>query len=166
MESVNLATLCFEHLEGEEALLDASLKAVQDGAALLAGQFDHLTEALRGHDQLAEKSEAMQRRRDDFQRKAAAQLGLAAIEVNITTLARRLPADARNELTLRRQRMSNLAAEVDRLNRANWGLIRPSLEFFEQLFAEASGGTSASVRYGPRGRFQRATRDSLVQARG
>lgn len=167
MESVNLATLCFEHLEVEEALLDASLKAVQDvRAALLAGQFDHLTEALRGHDHLAEKSEAMQRRRDEFQRKAAAQLGLAAVEVNVTNLARRLPADASQELTLRRQRMSNLAAEVDRLNRANWGLIRPNLEFFEQLFAEAGGGAAASVRYGPRGRFQQATRDCLVQARG
>ena len=133
MDSVKLATLCIEHLEREEALLDASLKAVQDvRAALLTGQFDDLTEALRGHDQLGENSEAMQRRRDDFQRDAAAELGLAAGEVNVTNLARRLPADARQELTLRRQRLGNLAAEVDRLNRANWGLIRPSLEFFEQ----------------------------------
>jgi hypothetical protein len=162
-----LALGCLAHLEQEEALLTETVSSLREvRSALLGGDLAALGAALERQSQWAHRAGDLQVRRAALRTNLAAVLGVEPALVTVSMLAGRLPADAGARLASCRQRLTQMATEVDQLNRANVALLHHSLEFLHRFLVEITGGQSHGPSYTAAGTLREATCGSLIEARG
>jgi hypothetical protein len=133
--------------------------------ALRHGDTAALNVALAGQASAAGAAEERNARRRDLCWEWAADLEISPESVTLTVLADHLSGEAGSRVTHFRDRLTQLATEVDEFNRGNAALVGHCLDFLQQLLAEAVG-VADSPRYGPRGAQLPATCGSLIEARG
>lgn len=163
----SLSLACLAHLQQEEAMLAETLDSLQEvRGALRGGGLEALRRALDRQARIAEASSELRARRAALRREMAGALGIAPRDVTLSRLAARLPADVATHLTGCRDRLNRMAAEVDRLNRANAALVGQSLEFLERFLTEITDGDSVGAGYGASGALRAPAIGSLIEARG
>jgi hypothetical protein len=154
-------------MQQEEAMLAETLDSLkQVRAALRGGGIDLLREALDRQNRLTRAAAELRERRAHLRRDMSAALGISPREVTLMGLAAQLPADVATRLADCRDRLSDMAAEVDRLNRANAALVGQSLDFLERFLTEITDGDRSGAGYGPTGATRVSALGSIFEARG
>jgi hypothetical protein len=162
-----LALLSLAHMEQEEAMLAATLDTLtQVRTALVQGDISALNQAMEAQSHTAKAAEELRSARAQLREQLACALAAPAGSVTLQALSARVPGQLGDRLRQCRERLSRMAAAVDRLNRGNAALIRQSLEFLHNLLHEITGSHPASQRYGPAGRPAEPVHSSLIEARG
>ena len=141
-----------------------SLRQVR--AALTQGNFASLNAALAQQGKTSRAADELRERRTKLRRKLASVLGVAPQTVTVQMLAVRLAGDTGERLTACRNRLRIMAAEVDRLNRANAALVSQSLDFLERFFVEITGGEHGGRSYDCSGTSRQSECGSIIEARG
>ena len=142
----------------------ASLREIR--AALRGGGMSALADALDRQARIARASQELNDRRAKLRRDMAAVLGVAPQQVTLGMLAARLPGEAGDRLARCRERLNDMATEIDRLNSANAALVGHSLDFLERFFIEITGGDRGAAAYGPTGDTRQPAVRSIIEARG
>ena len=93
-------------------------------------------------------------------------MGIAWESVTVQMLALRLPDERGDRLARCRERLRNMATEVDHVNQGNAALVWHCLNFMQGLLVEITGGESSGARYNAGGRRQEPECGSLIQRRG
>lgn len=151
------------HLDDEERSLVAVLEAVRelhrslrqlDGAAL--------QQAL--HMELAALTEAkqLQERRQKLRFDAASELGLSPHEFTLGLLARKSGGELQNSVVASRQKLSEMAAEMDRLNRQNHAMADQSTSIIRGIVSHLTGTAGHGESYNAGGARDEAHVGSLV----
>lgn len=163
-DKLTLRTLA--HLsQEEEALLNTLASLRQVRAALRHGDGATLNAALADQANAARSAEERGTQRRDLCQEWAAALCIAPASITLTLLADHLSEEASSQLTHFRDRLTQLATEVDEFNRGNAVLVSHCLDFLQQLLVETAG-IGDSPRYGPSGTQLAAACGSLIEARG
>jgi hypothetical protein len=161
----NLAELCLQHLEHEQAILQAALEALQEGRhALVTGNTAALTEAVHRQEVAADAFAALRLHRDEFRRTAAAVLGTSPHDITLRALSAALPGEAAR-FDAARERLARLAIQVRQLSSQNATLIHTCLDFVQRFLRDLTGA-AAPTRYGRAGKMQESACGSLLQVRG
>jgi flagellar biosynthesis/type III secretory pathway chaperone len=156
-----------DHLAQEEAMLAATLElSRQVRAALIQNNRAGLTEALAQQERAVQPGPELRRERARLREKAAAALGIPADAFTLGKLAPHSTRPLADRLSRFRDRLRQLAQELDQLNRDNAVLVRFNLDFFQQVLVAITGGKPATGCYGPHGNKQTAPLGSLIEARG
>jgi hypothetical protein len=154
-------------MEQEEAMLGATLESLgQVRAALTHGDLPALNRALESQAHTARAADELRQRRAALRRELAAALGVPPQTVTVEMMAKRLPADAADRLLRYRDRLRSMAADVDRLNRANASLVSQSLDFLQRFLLEITGGGQSGKSYTCCGMPREAECGSMIEARG
>jgi hypothetical protein len=162
-----LSLACLAHMQQEEAMLAETLESLEQvRTALRGGGIDALKDALDRQTRIAHASAELRDRRAKLRRQMSAVLGVAPHVVTIKMLAARLPGEAGARLASCRDRLNEMAARVDRVNRANAALVGQSLDFLERFFIEITGGERDGTGYGPAGDTREPALGSIIEARG
>jgi hypothetical protein len=165
--ATKLSLACVSHMQQEEAMLAETLDSLrQIRSALRDGGLDSLKAALDRQARIAHASAELRDRRADLRRAMSAALGVSPREVTLMNLAARLPRDIAAHLTGCRDRLNDMAAEIDRLNRANAALVGQSLEFLERFLTEITDGDPGGAGYSSSGATREPVLGSLIEARG
>lgn len=158
-----LAAVLSEHLDQEEAALSGLMRSVQEvRVALLRNQAARLTECLALQTGAFAECEKARVSRQRLQ----STLGLGSQPVQLPALVSRLGMPARGRLWSQCQRLQRLAAEVERVARANHLFARHALSLMEQVLLEVTGGEPAGQRYNRTGAAGPTIYGHIVQARG
>lgn len=166
-EASRLPLVWLAHLQQEEALLAETVESLrQIRAALREGALDALKAALDRQARIANASVELRERRTSLRREVSTVLGLSARDVTLTSLAEYLPREVAAHMLACRDRLTGMAAEVDRLNSANAALVGQSLEFLERFLLEMTAGNQAGCRYSGNGTACEPLMGSLIEARG
>jgi hypothetical protein len=148
-------------------MLAETLDSLQEvRTALRGGGLEALRSALDRQAHIAVASSELGTRRAALRREMAGALGIAPGDVTLSRLAARLPADVATHLTACRDRLNRMAAEVDRVNRANAALVGQALEFLERFLTEITDGECLGAGYAASGALRAPTVGSLIEARG
>lgn len=166
-DATTLSLACLAHMQQEEAMLAETLESLQQvRTALRGGSLDSLKDALDRQARIARASVELRDRRANLRRDMAVVLGVPPRSVTLTMLVAWLPGDAGARLASCRDRLNGMAAEVDRLNRANAALVGQSLDFLERFFIEITGGDRGGAGYSPAGATRAPALGSIIEARG
>lgn len=166
-KATTVSLACLAHMQQEEAMLAETLDSLrQVRAALRGGNLDLLKEALDRQGRIARASGELRDRRTSLRREMSSLLGVAPREVTLRSLAARLPPDVAGHLTTCRERLSNMAAEVDHLNRANAALVGQSLDFLGRFLTEITDGDPGGEGYSANGVSRAPVLGSIIEARG
>lgn len=166
-DASRLSLAWLAHLQQEEALLAETLDSLrQVRAALREGALDALKAALDRQAHIAHASVELRERRAAMRREVSEVLGLAERDVTLASLADHLPRELALHVRACRDRLSEMAGEVDRLNRANAALVGQSLEFLERFLLEMTAGDNTGARYSGNGAACEPHMGSLIEARG
>jgi hypothetical protein len=161
-----LSLACLAHMEQEEAMLGATLDSLrQVRAALLGGDLTALERALDCQVHTARAAGELKMRRVELRKQLGSGLGLDPQSVTLQEVAARVPTDHGQRLARCRERLHQMAAEVDRLNRGNAALVQHSVDFLHQFLVSVTGGEPVGDRYRPSGQIERATCGSLFEGR-
>ena len=161
-----IVTLSKEHLTREEQLLADllhSLRQVREAffqhnlaiLPLLHGQQELLLHAAR----------ALAQERDHFRALLAEALGIPVQEATLRAIAESLDEPERDELLMRRARLTQQVREAQQLSEQNAALLGYSRGFLTCLFASVTG-MSPSERYGPLGQRRGMMVGPFLEARG
>jgi hypothetical protein len=162
----SLAELSLSHLKREEAVLTATLTALEENQrALRGGSLEALAAAAAQQAEATRSAEEMKAQRRHFRAQAAALLQVPPEDVTLSALAAHLPPHLAAQLWQSRQRLRQLAGAVDKLNTANAGLLYYCLDFLHRFFRELTG-RRATGRYGPGGKPEAAGCGPLLDFRG
>jgi hypothetical protein len=155
------------YLTQEEGFLTTTLESMKRvRAALIQNDLPGLTEALAGQDRAVQTGLDLRQGRGLLQEETAAALGIPAEELTLGRLAARSSGLPGERLALARDRLSQLARELDRTNRDNAIVVRFNLDFYEQMLVAITGGEPGGGGYGPQGNKRAAPCGSLIEARG
>lgn len=166
-KATTLSLACLAHMQQEEAILAETLDSLrQVRTALREGNLDSLKSALERQGRIAQASAELREGRASLRQEMSTALGIPVQNVTLMVLAARLPGDVADHLASCRARLSNMAAEVDRLNRANAALVGQSLEFLERFFTEITDGDRGGAGYSSRGTARAPLLGSIIEARG
>jgi hypothetical protein len=161
-----LAQLCHERAASELAYLEATLDHLRRvRGALTSTQPDRLAAAVQNAQSAAGAFRGMEAERNRFREQAGALLGMAPHAVTLGKAIDSLPSDLAKPLRELRQRLREMASEMDRVNQANALISWWRLDFLHQVFAGLPGVMS-SGRYSQRGKLQTPTCVPLWQTRG
>lgn len=162
-----LTLLCRNYLMGEEGVLAPVVAAVREVREVLLHQStDLLEESLLQLQSCGSAMEAWRPQRARFRQAAAGCLGLAPQTLTLELVLARLPGQEVPQLEAARQRVRELALELDRLCRSNHTLVQYTLDFFQQYFGQVTGGARGSGAYARTGKKTDIVCGSLIQARG
>lgn len=162
-----LALACLAHMQQEEAMLTETLESLrQVRAALLSGDLDSLKIALERQTRIAHASAELRERRAGLRREMSTVLGVPPRDVTLLRFASGLPRDITDHLIGCRERLRTMAAEVDRVNRANAALVGQSLDFLERFLTEITDGDPGGAGYTARGASREPALGSIIEARG
>ena len=119
-EIKKLATRCSAHLQREEAVLQETLRIVEETReGLLARDGERLERSVTEQQKTFEAAEAIRVRREAMRKEIAALLDLTLEKATITRLAEKSPIAVGNELRNSRTRLSKLVARVRTMHRTN-----------------------------------------------
>jgi hypothetical protein len=162
----HLVLTCLAHFEQEEAMLAASLQALRElRRQLLRGDLDGLQQALAQQQQAAGSAADLVRRRQLLRQRLAAQLGLPLERTTLRTLAEQATGTLRARLLQARQRLLDMAGEIERLSRGNQALVQQSLDLLQKLLGSLSSQTPGSPRYTATGQIEPGSCGHFFQAR-
>lgn len=151
------------HLDDEERSLIAVLDAVRelhqslrqlDGAAL--------QQALQHESAALMEAEQIQQRRQKLRFDAATELGLPPQEFTLGLLARKSSGELQQSVVASRQKLSEMAAEMDRLNRQNHAMAQQSTSIIRGIVSQLTGTAGHGESYTAGGVRDEAHVGSLV----
>ena len=151
----------------KRALPSATLTSLhQVRAALVSNNLQALRTALEQQCDIAQAGKDLRCKRDLLRQELAAVTGTASESVTVQMLALCLPGERGDRLERCRQRLRQMATEVDQVNRGNATLVWHCLNFMQGLLVAITGGESTGGRYNAGGQRQEAACGSLIQMRG
>jgi hypothetical protein len=161
-----LSLTCLAHMEQEEAMLGATLDSLQQvRTALLGGDLSALEQALQSHASTARAADELRLRRGQLRSQLGAALGIEPRKVTLQEVAARLPLQDGQRLMRCRDRLKQMAAQVERLNRGNAALVQHSMEFLHQFLVSVTGGDAVGDRYHASGRVEKPACGSVFEGR-
>ncbi len=155
------------HLDAEERSLIAVLEAVRelhrslrqlDGAAL--------QQALQYELAALMEAKQMQERRQKLRFDAANELGLSPHEFTLGMLAKKTSGELQQSVVASRQKLSEMAAEMDRLNRQNHAMADQSTAIIRGIVSHLTGTAGQGESYTAGGVRDEAHVGSLVNYGG
>jgi len=155
------------HLDAEERSLIAVLEAVRelhrslrqlDGAAL--------QQALQYELAALMEAKQMQERRQKLRFDAANELGLSPHEFTLGVLAKKTSGELQQSVAASRQKLSEMAAEMDRLNRQNHAMADQSTAIIRGIVSHLTGTAGQGESYTAGGVPDEAHVGSLVNYGG
>ncbi|MFO1042533.1 MAG: flagellar export chaperone FlgN [Planctomycetaceae bacterium] len=155
------------HLDAEERSLIAVLEAVRelhrslrqlDGAAL--------QQALQYELAALMEARQMQERRQKLRFDAANELGLSPHEFTLGMLAKKSSGELQQSVVASRQKLSEMAAEMDRLNRQNHAMADQSTAIIRGIVSHLTGTAGQGESYTAGGVRDEAHVGSLVNYGG
>jgi hypothetical protein len=162
----HLVLTCLAHFEQEEAMLAASLEALRAiRQHLLRGDLEGLQQALSQQQQAATTAVELGRRRQLLRARLAAQLGLPVDQVTLRTLADQATGTLRGRLLKSRQRLLDMAADIERLSRGNQALVQQSMELLQKLLGSLCSQGPGTPRYTASGTIEPGSCGHFFQAR-
>jgi hypothetical protein len=165
-ESDGLALKCLAHLEKEEAMLDQAVQALrQVRTALVQGDAGQLSQALQQQQHTTQAADDLRAARGRLRQSVARVLGIAANEATLGALADRVSGEMRNRLLGYRVRLTQMARELEMMNRGNAALIQQSMHLLQRLLAQLTGNENATDRYAPSGQRELGGGGSMFQTR-
>lgn len=167
MRDRQLADACLKHLTQEESLLVAAREALEKvrGAIARGGPKD-LAEALQHQAGVFQAGTVVRDGRQALRQSLATALALPVEECTLQLLTAQLPPDEAEQMSQTRQRLRQLAAEVDRLNHGIAVVSHYQLDFLQHLFGEITGAGQHGGCYGPEGQRRDPVCGSLIELRG
>jgi hypothetical protein len=162
-----LVQMCQELATRESAYLEAMLANLETvRSAVTAAEPECLVTALHPARAATAALSDLRQQRQQFRERAGSLLGVPAETVTLGQVANALPAALAEPVRQQRQRLRQLAVEVDRINQANALVIWWRLDFIQQVFAGIPA-LACTTRYSPDGgRLQAAACGSLCQEKG
>jgi hypothetical protein len=161
-----LSLACLAHLEQEEAMLGATLDSLkQVRAALVGGDLSALQRAVEYQGHTARAANELKMRRAQLRSQLGAGLGLDPRAVTLQEVSSKLPLANADRIARCRERLHQMAAEVDRLNRGNAALVQYSMDFLHQFLISLTGVDPVGDRYRPSGQIERETCGSVFEGR-
>lgn len=161
-----VALACLAHLEQEEAMLSATLEKLRAvRSALMHGDLSALTRTLAEQRHTALAATELYKARAQLRQRITGVAGAPEGRVTISRLSQCVTEPLATRLISQRKRLSDMAKEVDRLNRGNMSLVRQSLDLLERLLSSLTGTDENSDRYSPSGQREQRRYGSIFQAR-
>lgn len=152
------------HLSAEESSLAAMLHAVQSvHNALRHLNDDQLSEALEEESQAISAAGELQQHRWDLRAALAATLGVEQDEATLGRVLAVTTGALRETVARVRQRLAEMSAELERLNRQNGAMIRQSLSLTRGIIGRLTGQRAAGDTYNAEGNRDEVHVGSLVQ---
>lgn len=165
-ELAQLAHLSLDHLEREEAFLNANLNGLELlRSALLDHDHGALKDALREQEDLARVRERLFQERALFRQQAALLLDAAPARVCLSLVVERLRGKPAERLARRREQLAEKARELERLGQSTAALTNHCLDFLNRFFLEITGG-QCDGRYSPKGGRAPGACGSFIEMRG
>ena len=162
----SVALTCLAQLEKEEAMLSATLESLRAvRSALLQGDLAQLSLALENQQHTAKAATELCQTRARLRDQMAGILGIDPHQATLRLFAERVSENLAARLANYRQRLSGMAAEVDRLNRGNAALIRQSLDLLQRLLSNLTGLEESADRYSSSGQREQGVCGSIFQTR-
>lgn len=162
--SAGMAERVKAHLGDEERSLVAVLDAVRELHQSLR-QLDSaaLQQALQREAAALTNAELLQQRRKKLRLDGATELGLPPREFTLGLLARTSTGELHQAITASRQKLSEMAAEMDRLNRQNHAMAQQSVAIYRGIVGRLTGAAGQGESYNAGGARDEAHVGPLVQ---
>ena len=145
-------------------MLDASLQSLHAvRESLVKANLESLNDAIQRQQHAARSAAELAQTRRQLRGRMSQVLGVPAERVSLRILADRVSGDVQQRLWRCRERLAAMAAEIERINRGNIGIIRQSMDLMGRLLeslGDDSGGTS---RYTSRGEMESGGSGSFLQ---
>lgn len=153
-----------QHLHDEVAALTAMLECVQNvRQALISHDGEALTKSLAQEGQYLQRAEEVRERRQHLRDEIAVELGILPEHVTLHKLCECTTGESCAEITRYRQRLAEMTAEANRLNRQNAALIRQSLDITKAIIGQLTGSAPDADCYNSAGVREETRFGSVVQ---
>jgi FlgN protein len=164
--STSLAEMSLTLIAREESCLQACLAALEQFRKTLASSpLGAPMPAVANCKEAACLLVQVREQRDQFQLAAASVLKVSPAGLTLRMVAEHLPLPDSIVVMRGRQRLRELAEEIDRVNQGNALIIWWCLDFVQRVFAAIQGRPSAG-RYGAGGKVQAGTCGPIWQGQG
>lgn len=159
-----LAERVQRHLTEEERTLVAVLESVRElHHSLRQLDGDALALALQSETAALREAEGLQRQRQQFRSETASALGLAPQDVTLGALAAKTSGQLQASVVQTRQKLTDMSAEMDRLNRQNAAMIQQSMMLMRGIVGRLTGTVASGESYNAGGVREEAHVGPLVQ---
>jgi hypothetical protein len=159
-----LAQRVQRHLSDEEQTLVAVLEAVQQlHHSLRHLDGEALATALQNESAALRAAEGMQSRRQQIRMEAASELGVSPEDFTLGLLATRTTGELQASIVASRQTLTEMSAEMDRLNRQNAAMIQQSMSLMRGIVGRLTGTAASGESYNAGGAREEAHVGSLMQ---
>ena len=164
--SERLALTCLAHFEKEEAMLAATLDAMRAiRSALIARDLQQLETAVSQQQQTAKTAGDLRASRDEIRQRVAESLGMATEHVSLRHVVKLASPRIADRLESCRRRLSEMANEIERMNRANAMLVRHSIDMLHGFLECLAGAATRSNRYDAGGRIEDGSGGTLFDTK-
>jgi hypothetical protein len=170
MNTMDLATICAEHLREEErVLLEAVPMARAVKAAFVQPRIDSLMASLQSHQEFTRLLEDLRQRRRELRGKISNAQGPVSDgegALSFRRIVSLLPLEMQDPLLSQLAFVRQLAEELVRLN--HWLSVhtRIHLDAYERMLRDLVGSASHSGRYGPLGKTESPDYRPLFEIHG
>lgn len=162
----DLALACIAQLEQEEAMLSATLEILRNiRAALVERNQNQLQTALNQQAHTARAASDLRDARTRLRHAIGHTLGIPPEQVTLTMLASHVSEDLASKILSRGRHLTEMARDVNAMNRSNAMLIYQSMNLLEQLLTCLTGRDDGADRYEARGQIHYGGHGPLFQAR-
>lgn len=165
--AVDLSTLCFRYLELAEnlfAIVYPKLLAMQ--SAFRKSATPDSVPNLADSPGLFAQIQEIQRQRRAVLDEIGSHLGLTSNVVTLSSILGKLPADARNALTNRADRLRRTTVEIASINLWLAVHLRIHLDAYQRLLIAITGTAAGPGRYGAGGKAELSDFRPLIEKRG
>lgn len=152
------------HLCDEETALVTLLDAVRQlHQSLRDLDGEAVAIALQNEISALHEAEGLQVRRQTIRTEVAGELGITPQEFTLGLLVARTTGGLHTTIVESRQRLTEMSAEMERLNRQNSAMIQQSLQLIRDIEGRLTGTAASGESYGADGGREEAHVGSLVQ---
>jgi len=128
----------------------------QKQRAIVHSNIEALTEVLAREEELVARAEALEAERQDLRKALAQAEDRLAPDFRLEQLLPLLEEPARGQLADSRHRLTQLATQLNEVNRLNFHLLRSSLAVVEGILGQVFGASPSPPLYDAAGRQQKA----------
>ncbi len=163
-ECDRIAIACLGHLQQEEAVLGTTLERLYEiRKAVLHRDLEALSRAMDSEAATDRAAEDLRATRITLRQNIADALQVTAESATLKLLATHASTDIGNQLAVCRDRLAGMAAEAERVNRANAALLRQSADLIDRLLNGLTGTHDNCQRYAGNGNIRASDRRSIFQ---
>lgn len=156
--------LLLAHLRDEEQTLEALIVSVGEVRdALITRDGERLTAALQAEAECLQLGDTMRTKRANFRKELAASLNVAVEQITLSQLSLWVSSECRAELAHFRDRLTEMSAELSRLNRQNAAMIRQSLDLTQRIIGQLTGTGPHFASYNAAGRSENSQTGPVLQ---